>query len=455
MILVRKIPLEVSPETAAILDGQSRVVNWLYNHLLEKANKLRAEYRATQDESVGLTLYSRRGLRDLIPELKQEHPFLKTVYSSPVKNAALRLSRAIGEYQKSRQGKRAGREVNWPQFRNWKRDWFSLEYDEPWKGYWLEGRRLELQLGVDAASKRGSLTGALAEALPAGEQGLVKGLRIIKEAGEFSAVFTLEKEVIGRKEISQPKIIALDPNHKNLAYGVGTDRRAIEIISLAHLRELDERIDQLKSRRDNCQKRSKLIEYEREDGSVHRHWEPSRRWQFFNHLLEKAYQERREQTKTFLYTVANRLCREYEIIGIGDYAPHGGGITTRMRRAMNNRSLIGRFKDVVAWVAVRSGRLFIEYEEKGTTRICHLPDCGYQVEGGLEPNLREWVCPSCQTLHIRDENAAQNGLRRTLEKLNLPCSGHTPVEIEVRWAWEVTPSGVKELRGGVAVQAVL
>jgi putative transposase len=455
MILARKIRLEVTPSAAAVLDGQSKIANWLYNHLLEKANHFRVEYRAIQDTAVGLMLYSRRGLRDLIPELKQEYPFLKSVYSSPLKNAALRLSRAIGEYQKSRRGERDGGQANWPAFRSWGRDWFSLEYDEPWKGYSLEGRSLKLNLGVDLTGKRLSVSGQLSEALPKGEKALVKGLRIIKEAGEFFAIFTIEKEVIKGKENPQPMVIALDPNHKNLAYGVGTDGRAIEIINVSHLRRLDERIDSLKSRRDNCQKRSKLVEQVREDGSVNRHWEPSRRWQFFNQLLEKAYQERREQTKTFLYTVAHRLCRDYEIIGVGDYAPHGGGISSAMRRAMNNRSLIGRFKDVVAWVAVRAGRLYIEYEEKGTTRTCHLPDCGYQVEGGLDPNVREWKCPGCQRLHIRDENAAQNGLIRTLEKLNMPCSGHTPVEIQVRWAWEVMPSGVKELRGGVAVQAML
>lgn len=132
MILARKIRLEVTPSVAALLNGQSKIANWLYNHLLEKANGLRAQYRATQDTEIGLTLYSKRGLRDLIPDLKQEHPFLRTVYSSPLKNAALRLSRAIGEYQKSRRGEREGREANWPHFRSWGRDWFSLEYDEPW-----------------------------------------------------------------------------------------------------------------------------------------------------------------------------------------------------------------------------------------------------------------------------------------------------------------------------------
>src|SRR5204863_5511447 len=115
---------------------------------------LRTEYRATQSSETALILYSERGLRDEIPQLKEQFPFLKTVYSSPLKNAALRLSSAIREYQKSRKGKRAGRAVNWPRFRAWKRKWFSLQYDEPWKGYQLSGKTLKIQLGVDAAGNR-------------------------------------------------------------------------------------------------------------------------------------------------------------------------------------------------------------------------------------------------------------------------------------------------------------
>ena len=41
---------------------------------------------------------------------------------------------------------------------------------------------------------------------------------------------------------------------------------------------------------------------------------------------------------------------------------------------MNNRSLIGRFKQALKWVAIKSGKTCIEYDEKGTTRTCHCCD---------------------------------------------------------------------------------
>ena len=153
-----------------------------------------------------------------------------------------------------------------------------------------------------------------------------------------------------------------------------------------------------------------------------------------------------------MFTLAHEICKQYDAIGIGNYTPKGEGITTAMRRAMNNRSLIGRFKQTLEWVAAKSGKLFIEYDEKGTTRTCH--HCLYSVPEGLNPSIREWNCPECQCIHLRDENSAINGLRKILRDLEkcgtyvsqVPCSGL--FQIIGRWAWRVLPSGVqKALRG--------
>jgi putative transposase len=209
---------------------------------------LRKQYRETQDKEVGRILYSERGLRNLIPDLKRQHPFLKAVYSSVLKNAALRLSKAIRDYQDGKHGRRA-KQVNWPKFRAWKRAWFSLQYDEPWKGYALSGRTLTLVLGQDAAGKQLSVKLPLAEGLP---------------------------HWVNREHVRQCRIVS-------------------EIYNPYFLKSLDKRIDHLKAKRHKCKKKARLIT--RDDGS--QFWLPSRRWLLLNARLQDVYRKRREQTKQF------------------------------------------------------------------------------------------------------------------------------------------------------------
>jgi hypothetical protein len=80
-------------------------------------------------------------------------------------------------------------------------------------------------------------------------------------------------------------------------------------------------------------------------------------------------------------------------------------------------------KHVLAWVALRSGKSYLEWEETGSTRTCH--DCGYVVAGGIPPEIREWDCPrpDCTSHHLRDENAARNGLNRTRKRIGVALLG--------------------------------
>ncbi|MFI5205982.1 MAG: RNA-guided endonuclease TnpB family protein, partial [Candidatus Paceibacterales bacterium] len=137
MVLVNKIScvikmaLEPTPEAASTMDGQSRICNWVYNHLLNEAINLRTQFIQTGDSDNAKTVYTERGLRNLLPKIKKEKPFLNVVHSSPLKNTALRLSGVIQAHQKSKKGKRKGKTVGWPKFRSWQQSWFSLFYDEP------------------------------------------------------------------------------------------------------------------------------------------------------------------------------------------------------------------------------------------------------------------------------------------------------------------------------------
>ena len=133
MIFNRKIELVFDQYVKLIFDSQSKICNWLYNQLLEKVNE---EYKQKQKEA---TLLRGRNLRDVIPQLKKAHPFLKSVYSSPLKNVAFRLNNAFDGFFKCGRGH--------PKFRSNKVSWFSVYYDEPYKGYKIKDNNLTLSLG--------------------------------------------------------------------------------------------------------------------------------------------------------------------------------------------------------------------------------------------------------------------------------------------------------------------
>jgi len=454
---VVKLQIEACEEKGFfILDGQSRICNWLYNHLLDYANGIKDQAFETKNLKLIETIYAKRGLRNLIPGLKNEHPFLKTVHSSPLKNAALRLSSAIQDRQKGKKGKRKGKIPGWPKFRSWQANWFSLFYDEPKKGFKVTNDILQLSLGADAKKKRLFAKFRLKEAHRLKGYD-IRNVRIVKENGNYFAIFTIQIQVPEKKPIE--RVIALDPNHKNFATGFDTDGAAIEIGAPFWLKAKDNQSDEIKSKRDRCLKKSKKLPVLDQEGhsTGKEYFQPSKRWQKYQSALEKVNHKRREQTKTFMFTLAHELCRLYDLIAIGNYTPHGNGTTKAMRRSMNNRSLNRRFKEILSWVAKKSGKTFIEYDEKGTTRTCHA--CGSVVEGGLDVSIRQWKCSQCSADHLRDENSAILGLRKILRDQKnealasiVPCSGL--VYVNKRCAWCVLPSGIRKIPQGHEQQVV-
>ncbi|AEF93799.1 transposase IS605 OrfB [Desulfotomaculum nigrificans CO-1-SRB] len=397
MIFNRKIRLIVTDEQARILDSQSKKCNWLYNQLLAIA---RDDYINNGNSK---KLLSGRNLRNQVPILKQDNPFLKTVHSSPLKNVALRLKDAYMRSFKQGNGL--------PKFRAWKKKWFSLLYDEPNKGFRINGRELKLSLGTNKEGKRLYITLAL-EDTPASPESTIKNLRITKDHKAYYAVFCIEKP--DKKPAKRLKWIALDPNHKNLMVGINQDGVSYEFKNLTQIKYWDKVIDRLKSKRDVCLRKAKFIETYEGRG----YWQPSKRWLRINKALDKAYNARREQIKQGLYAIANRLAKTYDLVLMGDYTPTlETAKYDNMHRSMLNRTAIAKARKIIAWVMEKSGKHFKEVAEEGTTKTCSF--CGHEEK--KDPTVRVFTCPNCQTTLSRDINSAINIAKK--ENL-LPCLGY-------------------------------
>ncbi len=441
--VVKREALPTSDLDVAVIDGQSRILNWLYNHLVEKATALRSEFSAIKSDqknysktspeyklledkakALSLILYTKRGLRDLIPELKKEFPFLKTVHAKPLKESAMRLSRAIQAYQ--REQKKGNKKQGWPSFRKWSENWFSLEYDEPMKGYNLEKIQgnwfLQVSLGKTKESKKLTTTFQIKDGFPDGLLKAVKTLKLTKDThGRFFACFSVDDSLTDRSYeenesvlvTSSTKVAAIDPNHKNLGWLASNEGESIEIANPNFIKKLDITIDELKSKRDKTKKKSYRMEIrdEKTGEIVKTRWQPSRRWLHLNGRLQETYRIRREQKKTYLYTLAHHLYHQFDIISVGNYTPHGGGISTGMRRAMNNQSLIGDMKLIFQWVATKRSKKFHIYNEYQSTKTCSNSSV---VMESINPDERIWKCGcGCGGIHLRDYNSAVNGLAKT------------------------------------------
>ena len=138
-----------------------------------------------------------------------------------------------------------------PRFRKWSLKWFSLYYEEPFKGYSIKNNILQVSLGMSLDRKRKSLNLKIEKYDFKNKK--VKTLRIKKQHNVYYAVFTIEKELPKTKKAT--RYIALDPNHENLSWGVDNLGNSIKIEYPKHLKFFDKKIDELKSKRDKCVKK--------------------------------------------------------------------------------------------------------------------------------------------------------------------------------------------------------
>ena len=152
------------------------------------------------------------------------------------------------------------------------------------------------------------------------------------EYNKYYAVFTIQEETVQEKE--QTRYIAFDPNHSNLAWGCDNLGNSIEIQYPKFVKDIDKRIDNVKSKRDKCKSRihKTIILDSNKNPSGKFYFRASRKYRHMNNLVKKLYYKRREQIKQFLYTIANKLFANYDVVACGDYTPRGGGINKVVKR---------------------------------------------------------------------------------------------------------------------------
>ena len=394
----RKVEIIFEKEDELILDGQSKICNWLYNKLLDICKNDYEFYGKSSKITYG------NNIRDMVPVLKYDFPFVSSVHSSPTKNVGRRLQDAYKDFYSKKCG--------YPKFRSWKnRKWFSLYFDEPNKGFkFVNNKIIQISLGKDINNNQMHVHGEFKETFKLNESEKIKTFRLCKEKGKFFGVFTIERPD------SQPKAverwIAIDQNHKNFFVAIDNMGQTFEFTKFYQDKYFDKIIDKLKAKRDVCNKKHKV---KTTHISGNKYYIPNRRWVKLDKAIKRAESRKREQTKQLMYSISHFIAKNYDKVIIGDYTPAKNiDSISNINRDVLNQSHIGEFRAILNWVMTKSHKTFVKVSEKYTTQTCCI--CGEKEKKTVD--IREFTCKKCNIFILRDVNSAINIAKK---------DGHTPL----------------------------
>ena len=367
-----KFRLYPNTEQKELLAKTFGCARFVYNYYLDRRIKAYQQNKTTMNCnacSADLT------------KLKQEKPWLKEVDKFALQNALKDLDRAFQNF--FREIKKGNKNQGFPKLKSkhhYKQSYRTTFTNNNIK---VEKNRIKLpKLGwVDMIQHRDI-------------QGRIVNCTITKTCSDEYYVSICCTDVVIDKYESTENSIGIDLGLKEFI--TTSDGEVIE--NPKYLLKLEKKLKREQRKLSKKQKGSKNIEKQRI-------------------RLNKVHKKIRNQRIDFLQKLSTRIIQENQLIISEDLNVKGMVQNHRLAKAINDVSW-SEFARMIEYKANWYGRTYHKINRfYASSQTCNV--CGYKNVDIKDLNIRQWICPQCNTKHDRDNNAAINILNQGLKELGL------------------------------------
>ncbi|MCP1661689.1 MAG: transposase [Methanocalculus sp. MSAO_Arc1] len=360
MIVSYKYRAYPDAATEAELNAALDTCRWLYNTLLEECNAMR-------ENGIRPTM---RGTQARIVTLKEEHPFLKGVYSKVLQMVNYTLWSNIAALS---QMKKRGRKIGKLRFKSASR-FRTLNYNQ-------SGFRIDSEQSTITFSKIGTVPFRMYRPYT----GTVKGVLITRSGDKWFVIIQAE-------QAEAEAVTESTCEGRSVGIDVGLNSFAVDSDGIV-----------IENPRFYERSLNKIRKLQR---SIARKQRFSKNWKKAKSRLEKAYDHVTNQKRDFLHKLSRSYVDRYRTICVEDLDIKGlkeKGSSKGLHRSIHDVSW-GRFYSYLDYKAESAGTRVIKVDPRNTSQIC--ANCGSIVKKILSVRVHE--CPYCGYVTDRDYNAAVN-----------------------------------------------
>jgi putative transposase len=122
--------------------------------------------------------------------------------------------------------------------------------------------------------------------------------------------------------------------------------------------------------------------------------------------VARIHEQIANQRKDFLHKLSRQIVNAFDCICIEDLDMQGMSKALNFGKSVHDNGW-GMFTRMLEYKLAELGKYIVKIDKfYPSSQLCS--SCGYQNPAVKDLSIRQWECPKCGVIHIRDHNAAIN-----------------------------------------------